>query len=228
MNLQQCFDSLNLWINKYLGGYYTVAELEQLLDDGQIALYNDYQPKASTSQRIKDALSPFRASYNITPSNSIGGIVTIPANMNYLNLLDIEIRYAISGRSITKHTALQVYNEDERADRLNSQIDSVSVTDPICEQIGDGSWQIYPESQYFGKVTFYRRPIRPVFGYTVISGRVIVYNPSTSTELEWKETQVREVLLKSLESIGVNLSSEDVEQFATLHTTQNFQGVNKL
>lgn len=228
MNIQDCFTFLNFWINKVLGSYYTVSELELLLDRGQMSLYNDYQPKAATSQRIKDALSPFKDYYNITPSNSLKGIVTIPSDKNYLNLLDFEIRYAISGRSITKYVPLQSYNEDERADRLNSQIDPVSSTDPILEQMGDGTWQIYPELQYFGKVTFYRRPIKPVFGYTVVSGRVIVYNPSTSTQLEWKETQITEVLLKSLESIGINLSAEDVQQFAQLKTMENFQGVNKL
>jgi hypothetical protein len=226
MNLQECFDFLNFWINKSLGSWYTISELELLVDRGQMALYNDYQPKASTSQRIKDALSPFRDSYSFTPADTVSGIVTVPANRNYLNLLDLSVRYAISARSLTQQVPIVIYNEDERADRLNSQVDPVTVTSPIAEQTGDGQWQLYPESQYFGKVTFYRRPVKPVFGYSVISGRVIVYDPNTSTELEWKETQQTEVLLKALSSIGINLSAGDLQQWSEVKNQQNYQGIN--
>lgn len=228
MNLEEQFNFLNFWINKELGAFYTISELELLLDRGQIALYNDYQSKASTSQRIKDAMSPFRDSYSFTPSDTLLGVVTVPANRNYLNLLDLSIRYAISGRSITKQVAIQIYNEDERAERLNSQIDPVTVTSPIGEQVAEGSWQLYPEAQYFGKVTFYRRPVAPVFGYSVVSGRVIVYNPNTSTQMEWLETQQDEVLIKALSSIGINIGAQDVSQWAEIKSQQNYQNVNKI
>ena len=64
MNLQEAFDFLNFWINKYTGAWYTIPELELIVDRGQMSLYEDLQPQYATSQRIKDALSPFRAKYN--------------------------------------------------------------------------------------------------------------------------------------------------------------------
>jgi hypothetical protein len=227
MNLQEKFNFLNFWINKSLGAWYTISELEDLVDRGSIALYNDYQPRASTSQRIKDALSPFKETLAITPSNSVGGLVTID-DEDYLNLLDISIRYAVSAVPRTVQVPIMLYNEDERAERLNSQIDPVTVTSPIGEQAGVGSFQLYPESQYFGKATYYRRPTKPVFGYTVISGRVIVYNPYTSTDVEWLETQQDELLLKALSSIGINLSSADIAQWAQAQTQNNYLGQNHL
>lgn len=227
MNLQEKFDFLNFWINKNTGSWFTISELEDLVDRGSIALYNDYQPKASTSQRIKDALSPFKETYQITPANSVGGIVTIDDD-DYLNLLDLSIRYTISAVPRTVQVPIIIYNEDERAERLNSQIDPVSITSPIGEQIGHGSFQLYPESQYFGKATYYRRPTKPVFGYSVISGRVIVYNPNTSTDVEWLETQQDELLLKALSSLGINLGSAEIAQWSEIKTQQNYQGVNHL
>lgn len=227
MNIQECLDFLNFWINKSLGAYYPPDDLIEIIDRGQIALYNDYQPKASTSQRIKDALSPFKEVFQITPANSVDGLVTID-DENYLNLLDISIRYAISAVPRTVQVPIMLYNEDERAERLNSQIDPVTVTSPIGEQVGVGSFQLYPESQYFGKATYYRRPVKPVYGYSVISGRVIVYDPNTSTQLEWNETQINEVLLKALESVGINLNSGDITQWAQAKTTTNYLGQNNL
>jgi hypothetical protein len=227
MNLQEKFDFLNFWINKNTGSWYTISELEALVDRGSMALYNDYQPKASTSQRIKDALAPFKEIYAITPANSVGGIITID-DENYLNLLDISIRYAISAVPRTVQVPIMLYNEDERAERLNSQIDPVTVTTPIGEQIGVGSFQLYPESQYFGKATYYRRPTKPVFGYSVISGRVIVYDPNTSTDVEWLETQQDELLIKALSSIGINIGSADIAQWAEVKSQNNYNGVNHL
>jgi hypothetical protein len=228
LNISEAANFLNFWYNKSTGAWFTIDELMEVIDRGQMALYNDYQPKASTSQRIKDALAPFRETLNFTPADTVGGVLTVPTDRNYLNLLDLSIRYAISGRGITKQVPLAILNEDERADRLNSQIDPVAITSPIAEQIGTASWQLYPESQYFGKVTFYRRPVKPVYGYSVISGRVIVYNPDTSTQLEWQETQITEVLLKALASVGINLSDQEIQQWSQIQNTQNFNGVNHL
>jgi hypothetical protein len=228
LNIQEAANFLNFWINKNTGNWYTISELMEVIDRGQMALYNDYQPQASTSQRIKDALSPFKDTYDFTPSSTLLGIVTVPSNLNYLNLLDLSIRYAISGRSLTKQVPVQIYNEDERSDRLDSQIDPVAVTTPIAEQMGDGVWQLYPVAQYFGTVTFYRRPVKPVFAYTVVSGRVIVYDSANSTQLEWKETQITEILLKGLSSIGINLSQQDLQQWSEIKTQQNYQNVNHL
>jgi hypothetical protein len=228
LNLQEQLDFLNFWINKSTGSYYTVSELVSLIDYGQMAVYNDYQPKASTSQRIKDALSPFKDTFDFTPSDTVGGVLTIPSDRNYLNLLDLQIRYAISGRSMTKYVPLSILNEDERADRLNSQIDVVSVTSPVAEQVGDGSWQLFPKMQYFGSISFYRRPAKPVFGYNLISGRVVVYDASASTELEWKETQHTEILIKALQSIGVNLGEGELQQWAEIKSQQNFNNSNHI
>ena len=55
MNLNDIFNFLNFYINKFTGSWYTVEELENVLDFGQMALYSDLKPKYATSQLIKDA-----------------------------------------------------------------------------------------------------------------------------------------------------------------------------
>lgn len=226
MNLEEQFAFLNFWIGKETGSYYTVSELEQLVHAGSTALFNDYRLKASTSQSIKDALSPFRKTFNFDPNDTVGGVLEAPDD--YSNLLDLEIRYSLSGRGMTIHVPIKVYNEDERAERLNSQVNPVTITSPIGEQTGEKQWQLYPESQYFGKLTYYKYPSPPVFGYSVVSGRVLVYDAGTSTQLEWKEAQHTEVLLKALSSIGINLRDNEVAQWAEMKTQQNFSNFNKL
>lgn len=223
MNISDAFGFLNFWINKKTGAYYTIPELEELCNFGQLALYTDYKAKYASSQLIKDALSPFREVYNFTTQAS--GYVIVP-NTNYLDLLDLQIYFQISNRTV--YYPVKMINEDERANRLNSQIDPVTVTSPIGEQTAPRTFRLYPAASYNGNVTYLRKPVPPVFGYDVISGRVIVYNPSTSTQFEWRDTEISSILLKALSSIGINLTSADVENWSQTKTTENYQNVNRL
>lgn len=223
MNISEDFDFLNFWINKNTGSWYTIAELTSLVDRAQIALYSDYKNKYATSQLVKEALAPFRSVYNFT--TQVSGYVIVP-DSTYLDLLDLQIYFQISNRTI--YYPVKMVNEDERANALNSQLNPVTVTSPIGEQTAPRTFRLYPASAYNGNVTYLRRPIAPVFGYTVISGRVIVYNPSTSTQLEWRDTEHDEILLKALSSIGINISSQEIQQWSEIKTSNNYQSVNRI
>ncbi len=223
MNIQEALDYLNFWINKKTGAWYTVSELIEVVDAGQMALYRDIKPKYAVSQWVKDALSPFREKYNFT--TQVSGYITVP-DTDYLDLLDIQIYFQISNRTV--YAPIKLINEDERAQRLNSQIDPVTTTSPIGEQVGLKTFLLYPAGAYNGNVTYLRRPVKPVFGYTVISGRVIVYDPNNSTQLEWRETEHIPLLLKGLQSIGINLSDQEIQNFAQIKTQENWVGQNRL
>lgn len=226
MNIKQCVDFLNFWIRKERGAFYTIPECMELIDAGQLAYYMDCKPKYATSQLIKDILAPFKKKYNFTPSDTISGYIVIPSNSDYLDLLDVQIQYQVSNRII--YYPVKMYNEDERAERLNSQIDPVTVTSPIGEMDVPRYIRLYPTSGYTGTVTYFKRPVKPVYAYTLISGRVIVYNPADSVQLEWRDTEHTPILLKALASIGINLSDQEVSQFAELKAQQNYQGYNHL
>lgn len=211
MNIQECIDQLNFWANKVLGQYYTPDELTLEIDRAQMSLYNRIQPRYATSQRIKDALAPFKETYSFTTLTSVGGVIQI-SNTNFLNLLDI---------SLSDDTAIAIVNEDVRATRLKSQVDPVTANNPVGEMIGVGRIQLYPKTTYTGTASYLRRPIKPVYGYLVISGRP-VYDPSTSTQLEWRETQINEILVIALQSLGINLSDQEVMQWGEMKGQQKY------
>lgn len=226
MDLQEVFNILNFFINKYTGGWFTIDELTREIDAAQISYYTDIKPKYATSQLIKDTLSIFRATYNFTPTNTISGYVVVPSNSNYLDLLDLQIQYQISNRTV--YAPVKMINEDERARALNSQTDEVTITSPIGEQTAPRYFRLYPAAGYTGTVTYFRRPVAPVFAYTIISGRVIVYNQAASIQLEWRATEITPIILKCLRSVGVNLSDGEISQFSQIATQDNFIGQNRL
>lgn len=226
MDISGAFDFLNFWINKNTGAWYTISELENLVDGAQMSYYSDKKAIYATSQEVKEILSPFRGVYNFTTADTISGYVVIPSNVDYLDILDIQITYSISTHDF--YAGVPLVNEDTRAAKLNSQVDPVTAANPIGEQTAPRYFRLYPATGYTGSATYLRRPARPVYGHNVISGRVIVYDPTTSTQLEWKQTDIIPILLKALESIGINLSSQDVSQFAEMKTQNNFLGQNRL
>lgn len=230
MNISECLDFLNFWINKNTGAYYAPSQLILIIDRAQMSLYEDLQPKYATSQRIKDALAPFKAKYNFTPTNTISGTIVVPSNSDFMNLIDVQIQYQISNTTIYYQPT--VINEDERALRLNSQIEPVTITNPVAEVIAPRYITLYPtpvaQNGYTGTVTYFRRPVAPVFGYTTVSQRVIVYDPSTSTQLEWSEPWINVILIKALSSVGINISEQDILQFAEVKSQNNYNTNNML
>jgi len=223
MDLNEQINFLNFWVSKERGVFFTVPELEDLLDFGQMSVFNDFYQKYATSQRIKDALIPFKETYNFTTLTS--GYVIVPDD-TYIKFLDLQIYFNISDRRI--YYPVKLLNEDERADRLNSQIDPVTTTSPIGEQTAVRTFRLYPTHAYNGNVTYLRRPVKPVYGYDVISGRVIVYNPSTSTQLEWGQDMINEILIKALKSISINIKDGDVSGFAEAASQANYTGLNMM
>jgi len=104
----------------------------------------------------------------------------------------------------------------------------VTSTSPIGEQTAVKTFRLYPTHAYNGNVTYLKRPVRPVFGYSVISGRVIVYDAGTSTQLEWSSDWVNVILMKSLLSLGINIKDSDITNFAQAKTESNYVGINML
>jgi hypothetical protein len=224
MKLQEAFDFLNFWINKSTGAWYTISELELICDRGQMSLYEDLQMQYATSQRIKDALVPFRATYNFTPANTISGVVVVPSNSEYVNLLDLQVRFTDSS-NISNYVSVKMYNEDETSFRLMSQIDPVTTNFPIGEVLAPRYFKIYPTAGYTGTVTYFRRPKKPTAVYSTV-GRTIVINEALSTQLEFPENWQNAVLMKALGSVGINIGEADIMQYAELKNQSNFQSQN--
>lgn len=224
MTIQEVVDYLNFYVNKKNGAWYSPAEACEILDRGQLALYSDLKARYATSQYVKDALSPFRTSYNFT--TAVSGNVIVPSNLNYLDLLDIQVYFQISNRTI--YAPVKLINEDERAERLNSQRDTVTATNPIGEQIAERTFRLYPAGVYNGNVTFLRRPVKPVMAYTVISGRVIVYDSANSVQLEWRESDIGALVIKSLQIVGINISASEIVEWASVKSELNYNGVNRI
>ena len=243
MNIKEAVDYLNFWIRKERGAFYTIEESVNIIDIAQNAYFNDIMPTYATSQIVKDTLQPFKETVAFSPTTTTNGRITVN-DINYYDLLDCTIQYIQNGRDT--FYSIKMTNEDELADKLNSQINPPIPTAPVGQMFTtrDANQnvlyqiQLYPRQNiYDGFIYYMRRPIKPIYGYTIVGGRTIVYNPTLynavtnpggSRQLEWRNNDITLILLKALSSLGINLSDQEVSQFAELKTQQNYQGVNHL
>jgi hypothetical protein len=224
VDLEDFFDLLYFYIGKERGAFITIEEMTNIVHEHQMALFMQYKPKYATNQIIKDILSPFKNKYPFLPIDMVGGHILLSPTLKKEDFLDIEID--ILNKGVPEKWALPLVNEDERAFKLKSQIDPVTVNSPIGEQEGERIIKVYPLSAYSGTVSYLRLPVKPFYNYTVVGGRIPVYNSIGSTQLEWRETEIREILFKCLKTLGVNLSDEQIQQFAQVTTNDNAQGLN--
>lgn len=218
MDLQESYNFLLFWVNKFQGSWYPPEELDAITDKGQLSYYKDCFIKYGTGQRLNDALAPFKKIIPFATDST--GLLVSP--IDYMDLIDI----------ITTPGGVRVpcpvVNDDEITNRVKSQVIPMSITAPFAEEVSDWNYQLYPQQQQSGFISYFSRPPKPFFSYTVVSGRVIVYNKFSSTQLGWGDDEVLPVLIKTLSTIGINLSAMDLAQWADQKDKENLLSTVKI
>lgn len=220
MDLQDVYNQLLFYVNKYQGGWYPPEELDGIFDFGQLSYYKNCFIKYGTGQRLTDALAPFKTTYNFDPIVNLNpnGLISTPDN--YMDLIDCYV--IINGNRVP----IPILNEDEIDFRTNSQVLPMAQY-PFGELVANWNIQLYPQVPATGAISYFMRPPKPFFSYTVVSGRVIVYNASASTQLLWGDDEIMPLILMTLETIGINLSAQDLATFADTKVKENFLTVMK-
>lgn len=224
MDLNEVYILLNFYLNKAQGSWYPPEELTRIVDRAQKTLYNTYYTKYATSQRLDDALAPFKVDFQFTLVTTPGGLIPTPDG--YLDLLGI-YTLVTGGDNITRKRPVEIVSEEELIYRLNSQVVEVTFNDPIGIIKENWNVQLYPSQPQAGIMMYLREPVAPVYAYALVSGRVIVYNQGASTQLEWSDKDIEAIILIALNGLGINLGEADILQWSEIKTQQNFTSTIK-
>lgn len=219
MDLKVAHDFLRFFLNKEQGGWFSPEELDVLLHRAQMWLFNELSDAYAINQKLHDSLGIFRKKSTFTTASD--GILNSPTTgADKLQLfLAGYVQYFDNALSKTRQKSFRLLNEDEIADRLNSQILAPSATDPAAEQLEPGKIQLHPATVYAGYYFYLKVPQPPVFVYT-LTGTTINYNQGSSTQMVWDEGSMLKILIKAAQLAGVNLSAEDIKQYTELKDTQ--------
>jgi hypothetical protein len=208
-NINDIYNQMLFIVRKERGVFVTVDEAMQTLDNAQLEAVEEWFSTYGTTQIIHDAIRKLRVQKSFTSDST--GLVTFDAD--YLHL--IGGAYTVSGSSINN---VRFLNEDELALALKSQLRAVSTSNPIAIDASVG-FRLYPAATQSGFYNYLRRPATPVLGYTQ-AGRTITYNSGTSTQLEFTDVYINNIISRALKFWGINMAEQDIQQFAQIQTQE--------
>jgi hypothetical protein len=208
-NINDVYNFLVFIVRKERGVFITIPEAMQTIDNAQLEATEDWFSQYGVTQIIHDAIRKLRSQVQFTSASD--GQVTFASD--YLHM--IGNAYTVTGSTIN---AVRFVSEDELPFALTSQLRSVSTSKPIAKDTSVG-FQIYPQSTQTGFYNYLRRPVTPVLGYTQ-TGRTITYDPNTSTQLEFTDVYINNIIARALKFWGINMAEQDIQQFAQLQTQE--------
>lgn len=208
-NLNEIYDFMVFIVRKERGVFVTIPEFENTLDNAQMEAVADWFELYGTTQKIHDAIRKLRSQVQFTSTSD--GQVNFASD--YLHM--IGGAYTVTGSTIN---SIRFVNEDELALALKSQLRPISTSAPIAKDTATG-FQIYPQTTQTGFYNYLKRPAKPVYGYTLV-GRTITYNPLTSTQLEFTDIYINNIISIALKFWGINMAEQDIQAFAQNQTQE--------
>lgn len=223
MDLLEIHKRLAFLINKSQGKYFTYEEEDELLDLGQMSVFNDYYIEYQKSERINDALAPFKKVFTFSYGTTPAGLVSVPSDYFDATSITTVVQDA-SG--VTRTFPCPRLNEDDIAARTNSRVIPLNISNPFAETLTNWNLQLYPKIPQAGTLKYLCRPPKPTLVYT-IAGRVTTYFPLTSTQMAWSDKNIYEILLKCMQLTGINMRENDIMAWADKEDEQNVLTSNK-
>lgn len=196
-------------VRKERGVFITISQFETNIDAGQLDAFEEYFKPYGANQTIHDALRPFRVYYNFISDAS--GFVTFPDDYQHI----AGTAFTVLASTVN---AITFVNEDEFVSAVNSQLRPVSISDPIARDT-DVGFSLYPQTSQVGAFTYLRRPATPVLFY-LQTGRTITYYANYSTQLEWSDVYINNIIAKALRYAGVNMDEKGVSDFANMYNAE--------
>ena len=208
-NLNEIYNFMVFIVRKERGVFVTISEFESTLDNAQIEATSGWFELYGITQKIHDAIRKLRSQVQFTSASD--GQVNFASD--YLHM--IGGAYTVTGSTIN---TIRFVNENEVSLSLKSQLRPVSTSLPIAKDTATG-YKIYPQVTQIGYYNYLRRPVKPVFGYTT-SGRTITYDSATSTQLEFTDVYINNIISIALKFWGINMAEQDIQAFAQNQTQE--------
>ena len=214
MNLGQILDYVNFILNKHQSGntlnadefnlclQYANVEYFRVL----VGLPEQYQPgvaipkiAAEQTEKIASALrlvNVWLGAPGTTQLPTQKGLAKLPTD--YVQYTGIMYQNPKG-----EYKQVEVLGDQFIADRLQSKLKAPSLKYPIAHIYGSHIL-IYPNTISKVHFKYYRLPIKPFYAVTV-QDDVEVYDPSKSTQLEWPEVEINNIVPFILEYAASNL-----------------------
>lgn len=170
--------------------------------------YQKYQPQRpiaivefGQNERVRESLAPLIYGANLFP-NTTTGIASFPNDYEYSdNMWGLYGFYNI-----------RFVQQDRLDSYIHSNIDPVS-ENPVYLIQHEG-FHFFPENFGSARLSYIRTPPAIVWGYVLNSNGIPVYDPFTSQQPVWGDSDIYQIIVRALALVGVNLQIGVVMQYA--------------
>lgn len=190
--------------------YTTINTAQQQYLDFLLGEYQRYTPlrpigtpQIGDGERIRNSIAPLIYQTILMP-NTTTGVATYPS--------DYEMTDAMWG--VYGIYNIRFVNQPRLASFWGSSIDPITETGSHIYTLREAGIQFYPESLGMARMSYVRTPPSIVWGYTLDSNGIPAWNPATSQDPVWGNTDCLQIIVRALRLIGVNLDSNVVSQYA--------------
>lgn len=200
-NLQQGYgspDDFNLTIRQGQRSYadYLKGEYQRYQIQRPIAVVEFGQ-----NQMIRQSLAPLIYGVVLNP-NLTTGIAPFPSDHEYVDAMwDTYGLYNI-----------RFIQQDRQDSYIHSSIDPV-VSNPVY-LINHEGFKFFPANIDHATLSYVRTPPPITWGYTEDANGIPVYNPVTSQQPVWGDTDMLQIIVRALALMGVNLQFNTVLAYA--------------
>ena len=216
MTANTCYQIIQYAINKNQDGYLTPDEFRLIINQAQnsfmdylLGEFQQYQygrPQARVSfgqnETVRQKLTPFIDS-PVTLNINAQGLAPYPSNYAAPDAMYQNSIYMDRVRFVS---------QDRLFSFLNDPIDPV-LTNPIY-LIESIYLRFYPQNLGTAKFSYVKNPNEIVWGFTDSIYGQPVYDATTSTDPQWYEQDMLDIIVRALRIVGVNLQAETVAQYA--------------
>jgi hypothetical protein len=214
MNINDVYKIVSYLVDKYQGTYLSPDDFNMVVNMAQnqyLAFIADdtgspnRNPKnpvgMSTSAIIADTLSTFLTETTLTITSQSAAK---PANLYK----------TVAIRTTDDDYPVRFVAEDRVASYIGNAIDAPTVTEPIYYELGS-NYKFYPSALATAKLTYITNPPELKWAYT----GSLIYDPANSlpasnANLAWGDTDVYEIIYRTIGIIGINLKDGDLVRAA--------------
>lgn len=216
MNVNQVYEICLYAVSKNLQqGYLSPADFYTVINQAQrgyldylLGEYQKYQVQRPISpvefgqnQRIRQSMAPLIYGTILNP-NTTTGIAAFPSDYEYNDAM-----WGLYG-----FYNIRFIQQDRLDSYYHSVIDPIP-TNPVY-LVNQQGFQFYPENIGQAKMSYVRTPPSIVWGFSYDSNGIPVWNPATSQNPVWAETDLMSIIVRALQLVGVNLQFNTVLQYS--------------
>lgn len=216
--------------------YHTPEQIDDAINRASLDLFRQEEKIFENQQIITDTLRPFKVKKSdytapgpfVLPENyvratNISHVYTrqkVVAEQDASEFCDPELNNVDQADSPSNEREIDLIPDSDWIKRQDSLIVAPTEKSPIA-RVSDSQFEVIPNT--VNPILYYLRlPKKAVWGYQVSQdGRSFIFDPSTSTDLEWTPISHSEIIEKTLLHLGVAVRDQVMIQYEQIQKSSN-------